>query len=245
MPPEIVLVGAALAGFVQGVSGFALALVATAFWSGALPPQVGTPLVVLCSLGGQLQSIRSVLPHLDRRLAWPMVLGGLLGLPLGIAVLPSVDSGTLRLAVGIMLCGYCPTMLLMRGLPPVAWGGRWMDGIVGAAGGLCGGIAGLSGPAPTLWCSLRGWPPNTQRATYQAFLVVVQGAGLVGYAVTGLVTGEVLRLGAWVLPIVLAASFAGSRVYARLQPGVFKQLVLGLLLLNGLALVAEALVARP
>lgn len=240
MPPEIVLVGAALAGFVQGVSGFALALVATAFWSGALPPQVGTPLVVLCSLAGQLQSIRSVLPHLDRRLAWPMVLGGLIGLPLGIALLPNVNGGTLRLAVGIMLCIYCPAMLLMAQVPAMRWGGRTADAAVGAIGGLMGGLAGLSGPAPTLWCNLRGWPRDTQRATYQAFLVVIQGAGLLGYIMTGLVTTEVVRLAAWVLPLILAASYAGSRLYARLNPQVFRRIVLGLLLLNGVALVVEA-----
>lgn len=240
MPPAIVLVGAAIAGFVQGVSGFALALVATAFWSGALPPQVCTPLVVLCSLAGQVSSIRGVLPDLDRRLAWPMALGGLIGLPLGIGLLPLVEAETLRPAVGVLLCLYCPAMLLMRSLPALTWGGRPADTAVGVLGGIMGGLAGLAGPAPTLWCSLRGWPINTQRATYQVFLVVVQGAGLLGYVLTGLVTHEVLRLAAWILPLVFAASYGGSLAYSRLKPELFRRIVLGLLLLNGIALIAEA-----
>jgi len=244
VPPAIVLVGAAIAGFVQGVSGFALALVAAAFWSGAMSPQVGTPLVVLCSFMAQLQSIRRVLPHFDRRLAWPMALGGLVGLPIGIALLPLVDAPTLRLTIGILLCVYCPAMLLMRSLPAITWGGRPADAAIGALGGIMGGLAGLSGPPPTLWCNLRGWPPDVQRATFQVFLVVVQGAGLIGYALTGLVTTEVLRLGAWILPLVLAGSFAGSLVYTRMKPALFRRIVLGLLLLNGLALVAEAAFAH-
>jgi hypothetical protein len=30
------------------------------------------------------------------------------------------------------------------------------DGGIGLIGGMMGGLGGLNGPAPTLWCSLRG-----------------------------------------------------------------------------------------
>ena len=244
MPPAVVLAGAVAAGFVQGVSGFGFALVAAVFWTGALPPAVATPLVVIGSLTGQAQAIRGVLPHLDPRLAWPMAAGGLLGLPLGIALLPWVDAPTLRLAVGGLLCAYCPVMLAMRSLPAIAWGGRWADATVGAVGGVLGGLAGLSGPAPTVWCGLRGWPLPTQRAVFQCFLLVVQAAGLLGYLLAGLLTAEVGRLALWLTPIVVAASFAGSVVYARLNGAVFRRFVLALLLLTGIVLVAEAAIGR-
>lgn len=244
MPPVVVLLGAVVAGFVQGVSGFALGLVATLFWSGVLAPQVETPLVVVCSLAGQVQSIRGVLPHLDPRLAWPMAGGGLLGLPLGIGLLPLVDAPTLRVGVGTLLCAYCPVMLALRTLPKIGWGGQWADAAVGAVGGVLGGVAGLSGPAPALWCNLRGWPRDTQRAVLQGFLVVVQAAGLLGYVVAGLVTAEVACLAAWLLPLVLVASVAGSALYTRLNADVFRRVVLGLLLLNGVVLVAGAVLGR-
>lgn len=226
------------------MSGFAFALVAAVFWSGALPPSVATPLVVVGSLAGQVQSIRGVWRHLDMRLAWPMAAGGLLGLPLGIGLLPLVDAATLRLSLGLLLCAYCPTMLLLRTLPRVAWGGHWADAAVGAVGGVLGGLAGLSGPAPTIWCTLRGWPPHTQRAVFQSFLMVVQAAGLVGYAMAGLMTAEVGRMTLWLLPPVLAASFTGSMVYARMNALVFRRIVLGLLLLTGIVLVAGTVVGR-
>lgn len=233
-----------LAGFVQGVSGFGFALVAAVFWSHSLPPSVEAPLVVTCSLAGQAQAIRGVLPHLRWSLAWPMAAGGLLGLPIGIALLPLVDAATLRLGIGVLLCLYCPTMLALRRLPEVEFGGRWADAAVGAVGGVLGGLAGVSGPAPTIWCSLRRWPPHTQRAVFQSFLVVVQTAGLVGYAIAGLVTMEVGRLALWLLPASLATSYAGTLVYARLDAKVFRRVILGLLGVTGLALVIDGIAAR-
>lgn len=240
-PDALVIAGAVLAGFVQGVSGFAFALVAAVFWSHGLVPAVSAPLVVICSLAGQLQSIRGTLPHLDLRLAWPMAAGGLAGLPLGIVLLPLVNADTLRLGVGILLCLYSPAMLRLRHLPEVKTGGRWADAAAGAIGGILGGLAGVSGPAPLIWCNLRRWPPHTRRAVFQSFLVVVQAVGLAGYAAAGLLTTQVLGLALWLLPLAMMASFAGGQVYRRLDQAVFARIILMLLGVTGAALVAASL----
>ena len=41
---------------------------------------------------------------------------------------------------------------------------RWGDGAVGLVGGVLGGIGGFAGSVPTLWCTLRGFNKDTQRA---------------------------------------------------------------------------------
>lgn len=237
--------GAALAGLVQGVAGFGFGLVAAVFWTHGLPPVVEAPLVVACSLAGQLQAFRGVLPQLDRRqawrLAWPMAAGGVAGLPLGIALLPLVDAPGLRLGIGVLLCVYCPAMLALRRLPELDVQGRWADAAAGAVGGVLGGLAALPGPVPTVWCSVRRWSPANRRIVLQLFLVIVQAAGLAGYAAAGLVTAEVLGLAAWLLPVVLVASVAGVRLYGRLDASTFRRVVLGLLGLTGLVLVADGL----
>ena len=240
-PSALILAGAVAAGFIQGVSGFALGLVAMVFWSGTLTPQVVAPLIAICSIAGQLISIRGVLPSLDLRRAAPMVAGGVVGVPLGVVMLPLVDAGMFRLSVGILLSLYCPAMLLARRLPRIHWGGRAADATAGLVGGVMGGIAGLSGPAPTLWCMLRGWDRDAQRAMFQTFLVVAQAAGLLGFAVAGLLTTEVWRLAAWTLPFVLLTSYLGTRLYTRLGGESFRRIVLAVLLLTGMILVIQAL----
>ena len=239
VPDALVLLGAVAAGFVQGLSGFAFALLATVFWSPALPPQVSAPLIALCSVAGQVLSVRSVWPSLDLRRAAPMVLGGVAGVPLGVALLPWLDPVWFRGGVGLLLVVYCPAMLMARRLPRVR-GGVWGDMAAGWVGGVMGGIGGLAGPAPTLWCMLRGWDRDTQRAVFQTFLVVAQTAALVGYVVTGTVTAEVGWIAAWVLPCVLLPSFAGTLLYARIGAEGFRRVVLVLLFLTGLMLVTQA-----
>jgi uncharacterized membrane protein YfcA len=150
-----------------------------------------------------------------------------------------VDATQFRFVVGILLCVYCPAMLLARRLPHVAWGGIWADGAAGAIGGVMGGIAGLSGPAPTLWCTLRGWPPDEQRAVYQTFLIVAQAAALLGFAAAGFMTPAVWRLAAWVTPCVVLPSTLGAMVYARMPAPFFRRLVLSLLLATGVVLVIQ------
>src|SRR3954466_11894021 len=123
----LIVTGALVAGFVQGLSGFAVGLVASAFWADVLPPQVIAPLITLSSLSGQALTMRSVFAALDVRLAAPMIAGGVLGVPVGVVLLPHVDTVLFKFGVGLVLTIYCPSMLLLRDLQPVRFGGRWAD----------------------------------------------------------------------------------------------------------------------
>ncbi len=226
----------------QGVSGFALGLVAMVFWSGALPPHVAAPLIALGSVAGQALSLRQLLPALDLRRAAPMVAGGLAGVPIGVALLPLIDAATFRLGTGLLLCFYCPAMLMLRRVPRIVWGGSRADAAAGFAGGVMGGIAGLAGPAPILWCALRGWDRDTQRAMFQTFLLAAQAAALLAFAAAGLFTAELLHLALWVLPCILVPSWLGTRLYTRLGGETFRRLVLVVLLTTGAVLVLQGTV---
>jgi len=239
-PSLLILFGAVVAGFVQGLSGFAVGLVATVFWSYSLAPQEIAPLIAIASIAGQSLTIRAVLRSLDFRLAMPMLLGGVAGVPVGVALLPHVDTVLFQFGVGLLLAAYCPAMLLAGALPRIRFGGRWADAAAGLVGGVMGGIAGLGGPAPTLWCALRGWDRDVQRAVFQSFLVVAQGAVLLGYIGTGAITPHVLQLSLWVMPCILLPSLLGARLYSRFSTDTFRRVVLGLLFLSGVALLAQS-----
>ena len=234
----VVLAGSAVAGFVQGISGFAFALVATAIWTLVLTPQVSAPLVVACSLAGQLVSIRHVLPHLDLRRAAPLIVGGAVGIPVGILLLTRVDPVAFKAVVGGILAVYCPAMLLAGSLPQVTGGGVLADAAVGAVGGVMGGLGGLNGPAPTLWCALRGWPRDSQRAVFQSYILFAQFFTLLGYLLAGTVTADSVRLAAWAIPAMVLPNLLGTRLYARISDLAFRRVVLVLLFVTGLALLA-------
>jgi uncharacterized protein len=99
----------------------------------------------------------------------PFIVGGLLGLPLGLWLLPRIDAAMFRGFVGALLALWCPLMLLAPRLPQLKAGDRVADGVAGAVGGLMGPLGGFSGAVPTLWCTLRGYERDTQRAVIQNF----------------------------------------------------------------------------
>ena len=61
MPPlgdiAIVVAGALIAGFVNGLSGTGYALAALGFWLHAMSPATAAPLVAICAVGGHIQSL--------------------------------------------------------------------------------------------------------------------------------------------------------------------------------------------
>ena len=56
----MVTAGALAAGFVSGLAGFGTGLVALGFWLHAIDPVLAAPLVAICSVVGQVQSLVSL-----------------------------------------------------------------------------------------------------------------------------------------------------------------------------------------
>ena len=56
----IVVAGALVAGFVNGLTGTGYALMALGFWLQAMSPVTAAPLVAICSVVGHLQALRSI-----------------------------------------------------------------------------------------------------------------------------------------------------------------------------------------
>jgi uncharacterized membrane protein YfcA len=115
--------------------------------------------------------------------------------------------------------------------------GKAADVAVGVVNGIIGGATGLAGIVVTIWCTLRGWPRDEQRTTFQPVGVgvfLMTGLWLGG---TGLVGGETLSLFLIGLPPLFAGTWVGLRLYAQLDEAGFRKVVLGLLLISGLALV--------
>lgn len=235
-----IVVGAACAGFVQGLSGFGFSLVALSFWAWVLDPQLAAVLAVFGGFTGQLLAALTVRRGFELRLVGPFVAGGLAGLPLGLLLLPHLNVLHFRAGVGTLLALWCPLMLVSDRLPRLRFGGRWADAAAGACGGFMGPLGGFTGAIPTLWCTLRGLERDAQRAVVQNFNLALLGTTLASYLATGLVTRPMWPLMAVVAPALVLPALAGMKLYLGISPLAFRRLVLGLLTASGLAMLASA-----
>jgi uncharacterized membrane protein YfcA len=132
-------------------------------------------------------------------------------------------------------------MGLVRRPPIVTGGGRLADASVGFVGGVMGGMASLSGPAPTIWLQLRGWAKGEQRGVNQPFNMAVLAAALLSAAAAGLLDRAFLVWAVITLPASLIGAWIGLLVYGRIDDASFRRIVLVLLGLSGATLIASSL----
>lgn len=243
MSPQVAIIalGAVVAGFVQGLSGFAFGLVAMSFWAWTVDPRLAAALVVFGSLTGQVIAAFSVRRGFDPKRLLPFLIGGLAGIPIGVAILPLLDVRLFKAVLGLLLVVWCPFMLFARHLPPVTAGGAGADGAAGLVGGVLGGIGGFTGAIPILWCTLRRMDKDSQRGIIQNFNLATLAATMAAYVATGTVTADMLPLFAVVAPAMLIPTLLGARLYHRVSEAAFRRIVLSLLAASGVALLASAL----
>jgi uncharacterized membrane protein YfcA len=232
----LILAGAFAGGFVSGLTGFGTGLTALPFWLAAVTPRYASPLVVVCSLVAQLQTLPAIWRSIDFTRVRPFVIGGLAGVPFGTLLLPYVPVGAFKAGVGLLLILYCGFLLIGQLRFELKWGGRIADGAVGLGGGVLGGLAGLSGPLPTVWAGLRGWGKDARRGVFQTYNLSILLFALVSHSVAGLMTAELGRIALLALPGTMAGAWLGRRLYARLSDRRFDNVILILLLVSGFSL---------
>src|SRR6266478_1496145 len=240
----LLLLGALAGGFVSGLAGFGTALMALGIWLYVVPPSIAVPLVLICSILGQTSTMPSFWRSIDFKLAWPFLIGGLAGVPLGTLLIAHADPRIFKVSVGVLMLVF-PTALYFNRTPiALSFGGRIADAGIGFAGGILGGLAGLSGPLPILWASVRGWGKDERRGVFQIFNWTVLATALCLQVAFGLIGRQVIWLALLALPGTILGAWLGARVYHALSDRNFRDVVLGLLFLSGIGLVWSSLGLR-
>ena len=241
LPLELVaflVTGAVLAGFVMGLVGFGTGLAALGFWLLVVDPLLAVPLVSICSIAttgvhaARLCPMRSAGPRLA-----PFFAGAIAGLPLGVLLLGQLDAGLFKVVMGLFLIAYTLFRLMIVPKLTVRGSGQFMDAIIGLGGGILGGFAAIPGPITTVWCGLRGWSKDEQRAVYQPFNQTIILLALAGYASQGMLTQEVGLLAFYCVPAALLGMAFGMAGYKRIGEAQFQKLILWLLFASGSMLI--------
>jgi len=223
------------AALVAGLAGFAFGIVAAGIWLHVITPVETASLIVGFGLIVQGVAVWKLRNALDWRKLWAFVAGSALGVPLGVAILGWTNPAQVRAGIGAVLVLYALYALARPKMQPVA-GGPLRDAGVGFLNGILGGITGFAGIVVTIWCGLRGWPKDVQRAVFQPVGVatfVMCAAWLGGTGAISAHTVELFLLG---LPFLLAGTWLGLKLYGRLDEEGFRKIVLALLLVSGVAL---------
>lgn len=226
------------AAVVAGVSGFAFAPVAASVWLHLFTPLETATLTITYNVLVQGYGTWKVRQGFAWSRLWPFLVGGLPGVTIGIWVLRRADPGTMRIAVAIFLIAFSLFSMFRPALKPVRVG-NLADATAGFIGGMLGAMAGFPGILVVIWCSMRGWSKDEQRAVFQPIsvaLLVMSAIALVGNGAMTWRIGELLLIG---LPALLLGTWAGFKLYGRVNDAMFRKVVLAVLLTSGLFLLAS------
>ena len=227
----------AAASLVLGLAGFGNALVAMAFLPYFMPPATAIAVLTIYTIVFAIVILLPVRRHLAPRGVTYLLLGTVLGTPLGVWILVVVSASTLTRIIGAVLV--LVVLLEWAGIAPQRLAGRRWGLGAGLAAGMTGGAVGMPGPPVILYSTTQGWSRQTIKANLQVFFFVNQVAILIGYWWAGLLTREVWRLSASFAVPAAAGTALGILLFTRVDHVRFRQVVFGILFASGILLLVR------
>jgi uncharacterized membrane protein YfcA len=220
--------------FVQGVAGFGLALVMMPLLSQMLGVTAAAPLVALIAAVAELSILMRYRQAVSLSAIWRLALAAMIAVPLGVWGLHWLPPDLALTGLGLVVMGYAIYALLRLHLPKLnhpSWAyffGFWA--------GLLSGAYNTSGPAYVIYGSCRRWEPAEFKGNLQGVFLISGATTIFSHALAGHYTPEVWQYWLLALPAVALGLWVGGHVDKKLDPQMFRQLVLWLLLLIGLRL---------
>lgn len=173
---------------------------------------------------------------------WPLLPFTVLGVLIGIYLFATLEPRALVIALGVFVTAFGIWSLLSGGHrhpPPRV--PRWL--LVAPIGTLAAAVGttfgGLAGPVYGIYLQMLAFDKGRFRATMAAILVVLGTLRGIGYLSLGLFDRSALLLFAVAVPAALVGLAAGAHLHERISQHDFGRVVSALLILSGVALLAQ------
>jgi uncharacterized membrane protein YfcA len=229
-----------IAGLLQAANGFGFAVLAVPLFLLFAEPGPAVQLVVIVTLALSAVVLPGMRDAVDGPLLLRLGLGGLAGLPLGLAAFGYADPVIVRAVIGVTILAFASAIIAsrLRRRPSALAMRPSRDLVVGAVSGIATALTGMSGPPVLIYLMLAGTPPRVMRATLFAFFAACYAATLAAYLATVGVPSATWLAAASLIPFAWAGGMIGRRVGDRLGVGAAAALALVVLIATGLYTVA-------
>lgn len=244
----MIMLAAALAGFVHSATGFGSALVAMPILTMVVGVSTAAPLLALV---GQIVTVLVLYQNwrgLHFREALRLIVASTLGTPLGLFLLRYGNEAVITGILGAVLIGYALYAFLLEPRFAASAPARvtpdrdpWWIQIAGFGAGFVAGVLGgaynANGPPAIIYASARRWPKEQFKSVLQSLFIVNGVFIVIGHGCAGLITREVLYYCAYGVPASIVGMILGFLVDRRLNAERFRKVVLALILVLGIVLI--------
>ncbi len=243
--PEVValVVGTfLLAGFIKGVIGMGLPVVALGFLGSTLGVREALTIMLIPGIATNTwQALAGpAFGDLIRRL-WSFLAIACVGIWLGVGVLAGAKSDTMIALLGVTLCAYCAVTMLRAHMPPPGPREPWMSPLMGGLGGVMFGMTGIMIVPGILYLQTLGFRRD----------VFVQALGITFVTITlalgtsltgrGLMTQDLVLMSLTALVPTAAGLALGQRYRHHISEERFKRIFFVALFVIGLDMLRRSL----
>jgi uncharacterized membrane protein YfcA len=223
-------------GLIRGFTGFGSAMVNAPLLSLIYGPSVAVPMVASFELAATVQLFPAAARATHWRIALILGLVALITIPVGARFLVSLDPVLMRRGIGTVVVAF--SIILMSGW---RFSGRPTGLATAGAGmatGLLMGAVGMGGVVPGLYCLAATPTAAAARATAISVGVFLCPTAIAVFAAYGVIDSLLLWRMAALLPVFLAFSWVGARLFRVVSDRQFRGAILVFLLVIGIATLA-------
>ncbi|MFU0506288.1 sulfite exporter TauE/SafE family protein [Pseudaminobacter sp. NGMCC 1.201702] len=229
----------AVAGFVRGYSGFGASLAAVPMLTVVLSPLDAIPITLMFEVALTLGLVHSSMALVQWSTVKQLVLGAVIGTPLGIYALSTIPAQHMRLGLSIILLG--SVMLIWRKHEGMSWHLTTPATVgVGVISGLLSGGTAMSGPPVVMYFLASPMTPAVSRASMMVFFLCSASIAMVLGFGLGLYSRHTFVLAVSALPILFAGAALGSYFFKCSKPVAYRRVALMILTAIGIFAFANA-----
>ena len=216
-----------VSGTSRGFSGFGSALIFMPLASSVAAPRLVAALLLIIDFVAAAPLIPNAWKQADRKATAIMVLGALVGVPIGTYFLSRLEPVTTRWIISAFV--FALLLLLLSG-----WRYRGKDHTaisvgIGGLSGFCSGLAQTGGPPIVGYWLGRPIASVTARANIVLFFGASDFFSVVSYALTGLITMDAIKFSLVVGPVYAIGVWLGAQLFGRASEALFRAICYALI----------------
>jgi uncharacterized membrane protein YfcA len=216
-----------VSGTARGFSGFGSALIFMPLASSMAAPKLVAALLLIIDFIAAAPLVPNAWKQADRNATAVMVLGALVGVPIGTYFLSRLDPVTTRWIISGFV--FALLLLLLSG-----WRYRGKDHAtisvgIGGLSGFCSGLAQTGGPPIVGYWLGRPIPSVIARANILLFFGASDFFSVVSYAATGLITADAIKFSCVVGPVYAVGVWFGASLFGKASEALFRAICYALI----------------
>ena len=206
-----------LGTFVQGLTGFGLALVSVPLLSLLLDVKLAVPVAGLFGWMITFPLVYKMRQHVQWRTCLIMVAGSLPGSWLGANLLKLMPAKWILVAMGIVLIASSIYSLRKKKALKGGEPSKLLSALAGFFSGTLGASVGEPGPPVIAYSSMQPWTADQVKASLLFFFMLQMVGAIVGFWNKELLTREVFSFFAWGIPSFLVGLMVGMKAWDLLK----------------------------